>query len=203
LEQSARSKPQETNVFDIGARLRAARTSRHLTQRELARKSGVTNSLISQIEQNQSSPSVSSLKRILDAIPLSLSDFFAEEFEATPKVFFSAEELREINPVHLFPKIEGTAEISFRQVGDSSQHAIQMLHERYAPGADTGEELYSHSGEESGIVVSGEIEITVGDIVQVVPAGGAYIFDSRIPHRFRNVGTEDCVIVSACTPPTF
>ena len=42
-----------------------------------------------------------------------------------------------------------------------------------------------------------------GEQVQVLSAGDAYRFNSRIPHRFRNVGNEDCIIVSACTPPSF
>ena len=93
--------------------------------------------------------------------------------------------------------------ISLRQVGDGSAHQLQMLHERYAPGADTGAETYSHDGEEAGIVVSGRVEITVGEVTRELGPGEAYVFDSRIPHRFRNLGDEDCVLISACTPPTF
>ncbi len=62
---------------DIGLRLRAVRSAHGLSQRELARKAGVSNGLISHLEKNRSSPSVSSLKRILDAIPISLADFFS------------------------------------------------------------------------------------------------------------------------------
>jgi transcriptional regulator with XRE-family HTH domain len=190
-------------TMDIGARLKAVRTSRRLSQRELARKSGVTNGLISQIEQNHSSPSVSSLKRILDAIPLSLSDFFAQEFEGEQRIFFRAAELRELNPQKVFRRAAGQGGISLRQVGDNSDQALQMLHERYEPGADTGIEKYSHNSEEAGIVISGRIEVTVGDRVAELHAGDAYLFDSRIPHRFRNIGDETCVLVSACTPPSF
>ena len=78
-----------------------------------------------------------------------------------------------------------------------------MLHERYAPGADTGAEPYSHDGEEAGIVVSGRVLLTVGGETRLLEAGDAYLFGSRLSHRFRNPGPEDCVIVSACTPPTF
>ncbi len=199
-----RRSANKPSTLDIGARLRDVRVARRLSQRELARKSGVTNGLISQIEQNHSSPSVSSLKRILDAIPMSLSEFFADDFEAAPKIFFRADELREINPVRLFPHLAGkAATISFRQVGDSTQHSIQMLHESYAPGADTGVELYSHDAEEAGIVVEGLIEITVGEQTETLGPGDAYIFDSRTPHRFRNPGDTTCVIVSACTPASF
>ena len=189
--------------IDIGARLKAARTTRRMSQRELARRSGVTNGLISQIEQNHSSPSVASLKRTLDAIPLSLSEFFAPEFEEREQVFFRAADFVELNPDRLFRSASGSSGISFRQVGNSSGRSIQMLHEVYQPGADTGVERYVHTGEEAGLVISGTIEVTVGDETAELGPGDGYMFDSSIPHRFRNTGDEPCVVVSACTPPTF
>ena len=189
--------------FDIGSRLRATRVGRRLSQRELARKAGVTNGLISQIEQNSSSPSVSSLKRILDAIPMSLSEFFADDGDAQ-QIFFRAAELRELNPEKIFHMApDAGKDVSLRQVGSGMSRSIQMLHERYAPGADTGAELYAHESEEAGIVVSGQIELTVGNQTETLGPGDAYIFDSTQPHRFRNTGDEECVIISACTPPSF
>lgn len=190
--------------IDIGTRLRAVRVAQRLSQRELARRSGVTNGMISQIEQNNSSPSVSSLKRILDAIPMTLGAFFSEDFTDQQKVFFRKDELREINPGRVFRNgATDAATISLRQVGTVQNRAIQMLHECYAPGADTGAELYTHDAEEAGIVIEGEIEITVGDETVVLGPGDAYLFDSRVPHRFRNIGNVECTLVSACTPPSF
>ncbi|MGY2498892.1 helix-turn-helix domain-containing protein, partial [Klebsiella pneumoniae] len=58
--------------MDIGHRLKAVRTKAALSQRELAKRSGVTNGFISQIEKNQVSPSVSSLRKVLEGIPMSL-----------------------------------------------------------------------------------------------------------------------------------
>ena len=190
--------------LDIGTRLKSVRTGRNLSQRELARKSGVTNGLISQIEQNRSSPSVASLKRILDAIPMTLSEFFSPVTQAEPKIFYAADELRELNPERVFPRAENPgAAVSLRQVGDAGAHSLQMLHERYAPGADTGRELYCHKSEEAGIIVSGRIKLTVGSETRDLGPGDAYIFDSMLPHRFCNTGSEECVIISACTPPSF
>jgi mannose-6-phosphate isomerase-like protein (cupin superfamily) len=77
------------------------------------------------------------------------------------------------------------------------------LHERYAPGVATGEEMLSHRGEESGVVVKGRVELTVGGQTRVLKAGDAYYFASSTPHSFRNVGREVCEIISASTPPTF
>ena len=58
-------------------------------------------------------------------------------------------------------------------------------------------------GRECGIVVSGTLEVTIGDEVNVLHPGDGYYFNSSLPHRFRNIGTTVCEVVSACTPPSF
>jgi transcriptional regulator with XRE-family HTH domain len=190
--------------LNIGQRLKAVRVANRLSQRELARKSGVTNGMISQIEGNSTSPSVSSLKRILDAIPMSMSEFFSGQNDGAKPVFFRADELREINPNALIAKNSGdVSNLSLRQVGNDRNSAIQMLYERYAPGSSTGTDPYSHNGEEAGIVVSGSIEVTVGDQTALLGPGDAYLFESRTPHRFHNTSDAECVVISACTPPSF
>lgn len=176
---------------------------RGMSQRDLAGRSGMTNGAISLIEQNKSSPSVASLKRLLDAISMSLSDFFADVEDAgSPKYFYAADEFVELSPQDAGLGA-GASRVSLRQIGDASRHTLQVLHETYPPGADTGPDLLSHNAEEAGVVVSGIIEITVDDQVRILNPGDGYLFDSRLPHRFRNIGEVDCVIVSACTPPTF
>lgn len=179
--------------IDVGARLRMAREARGLSQRELARRTGVTNGTISLIEQNKNSPSVASLKKVLDGIPMSLAEFFALDTSSTGQVFFRQDELVEIS--------DGLLE--FRQIGNAAGARLQMMLERYRPGADTGRSMYRHEGEEAGFIVSGKVEITVGAERRVLGPGEAYYFDSRTPHRFRNTGKEDCVLISACTPPSF
>ncbi len=68
----------------LGKRLRELRTRHGLSQRELAKRAQVTNSTISQVEQDAVSPSVSSLNKILEVFPISLSDFFSDEVPAAP-----------------------------------------------------------------------------------------------------------------------
>jgi mannose-6-phosphate isomerase-like protein (cupin superfamily) len=67
----------------------------------------------------------------------------------------------------------------------------------YAPGADTGEEMLTHAGQEAGVVIEGEIELTVGEQSRLLKSGDGYYFDSSIPHRFRNPGRVQAVLVSA------
>src|SRR6201993_1575151 len=118
-------------TIDVGARLKGIRTTFVLSQRELARRAGVTNGLISLIEQNRVSPSISSLKKVLDGIPMALADFFTLDPEGKPQGFFSREELANI----------GTASVELKLVGSRlSKRSMSILHERYAANADTGEE---------------------------------------------------------------
>jgi transcriptional regulator with XRE-family HTH domain len=180
--------------FDMGQRLREIRERFGLSQRALAARADVTNGMISLVEKNRSSPSVATLKKILDVFPMSLAEFFASGQPEQPAIFYRADELVEI----------GGGPISYRQVGSSLQgKALQLLHERLQPGADTGSAMLRHDGEEGGVVVRGEIELTVGTTTRVLRAGDAYAFSSSVPHRFRNLGREACEIVSACTPPSF
>lgn len=182
--------------------MRTVREARNLSQRELAARAGLTNGAISQIEQNKSSPSVASLKRLLDAIPMSLSEFFSEiETDTGPKYFYTADEFVELSPQDV--GLDAKARVSLRQLGRGAPGALQVLHEVYPPGGDTGPDMLRHAAEEAGVVISGIIEVTVGDAVRVLNPGDGYLFDSRIPHRFRNIGDRECVIISACTPPTF
>src|ERR1700755_1037320 len=67
--------------IDIGAHLKSVRQMYGLSQRELAKRAGVTNGTISLIEQNRVSPSVGSLKKLLECIPMSLAEFFTFELE--------------------------------------------------------------------------------------------------------------------------
>lgn len=180
--------------FDIGERLREIRERYGLSQRALATRADVTNGMISMIEKNRSSPSVATLKKILGGFPMSLAEFFAVGQPEQPKIFFGADELVEI----------AGGLVSYRQVGANLQgKALQLIHERLSPGADTGSDMLRHDAEEGGVVTRGEVELTVGMQTRVLRAGDAYYFSSRIPHRFRNVGSEPAEVVSACTPPSF
>ncbi len=87
--------------------------------------------------------------------------------------------------------------------GRLAKRSMSILHERYAPNADTGEEMLTHAGEEGGVIVKGKIELTVGGDSRILGPGDAYYFKSTLPHRFRNIGREECEIVSASSPPTF
>ena len=161
----------ETDPASVGARLLKLRLAHGMSQRKLAGLAGVTNGAISTIEQDRVSPSVASLKKILQVFGLSMAEFFADEFEAPERLFYRAHEMPQIT--------EGL--VTIRQLGRSmSNRKLQVLHETYQPNGDTGLAMLSHEGEEAGIIVSGNIEITVGTQTRT-PGPGRWLLLQQSP----------------------
>ncbi len=182
--------------MDVGKRLSEIRKKAGLSQRELAKRAGVTNSTISMIEKNSVSPSVGSLKKVLSGVPISLLEFFDVEESARVDfpVTYRAEDFLD----------SSIDDIGMKLIGKRfPNRAMSFLVEDYPPGTDTGDEMYTHEGEEAGYVVEGRLELTVDDEVHILEAGQGYYFESTRRHRFRNPFDETCRIVSATTPANF
>lgn len=181
---------------DVGARLKSIRQLRKISQRELAKRAGVTNSTISMIEKNSVSPSISSLKKVLNGIPISLVEFFSEDHEdkQDQQIVYTPDDLMDI----------GSGDLHMNLVGKSfPRRQMTFLIEAYAVGADTGNEMLQNDAEEGGYVIAGKVELTVGTDIYVLNTGDSYYFDNNKPHRFRNPFDEECRIVSATTPANF
>lgn len=178
--------------LQIGRRVRMVREAVGLSQRELARRAGMTNATISLIEQDAHAPSVTSLHRILSAIPMSLADFFALPVYRKNVLFYRPDELTVIS--------RGATDLRVL-AAERRDKSLQMFFEHYAPGAGTGPEMISHEGETAAIVIQGEVEITTAEGVQRIGAGGGYQVFGDEPYSLRNIGNEEAVVVCAVTPP--
>jgi transcriptional regulator with XRE-family HTH domain len=182
--------------MEIGERLKAARKNHGMSQRELAKVAGVTNRTISLIEKNQVSPSIGSLKKILDAMSVTLSDFFSSDVQEKrkEKFWFDIEEQPDMGSGGLH---------YFLIAANQSERKLEILREVMPPGSDTGEDLLSHEGEEGGVIIQGNVEITVDGVTRKLGPGDGYYFKSTQPHRFKNTSKKEVIIISACTPSTF
>lgn len=182
---------------ELGPRLKALRLRQGFSLRALAERAGVTFGAVSQIENERSSPSVSTLKRILAALDTTLGEFFALQ-EAAPRepgfVYRSS---------GLVNLVAGSGMKYLSLPGQARDRALQLMWEIYPRGKGTGRQDYAHAGEEGGFCVQGAIELVVDGRRELLGPGDAYYFDSSLPHSFKNAGLTTAVIVSACTPPSF
>ncbi|WP_430388335.1 helix-turn-helix domain-containing protein [Blastomonas fulva] len=177
----------------VGQRLQDLRKMHRLSQRELARRAGLTHGTISFIERDKISPSIGTMRQILECLGLTLSDFFGRDGDTSPRYFFERKDLFEV----------GTGGVSLLQVGKSlAGRPLQVLLETYPPGSETARLPYRvEGGEEGGVIIEGEIEATIGDEIRILRQYDAYLFPTSLPHKLRNISDRACVIVSATTPP--
>ncbi|HEX7390128.1 MAG TPA: cupin domain-containing protein, partial [Acidiphilium sp.] len=107
-------------------------------------------------------------------------------------------------------RVQKRRKIAYRDLGMTDELLVPNLEGklgllmcRLMPGASSGGEPYAHDGEEAGVLLSGSLEIEVDGRVFLLHAGDSFAFQSTTPHRYRNPGDVEVVIVWALTPPSF
>jgi transcriptional regulator with XRE-family HTH domain len=189
-----RKAENHATALGVGARLKTVREQAGLSQRELARRAGVTNVTVSLIEQESHAPSLASLHRILTAIPISMAEFFALPVTKQDILFYDHADLAVVT--------RGSADL--RVLGaERRDKKLQLFFERYAPGADTGKEPIVHDGETAAVVVQGSVELEVGGQRRRIKSGGGFQLLGKQPYRLTNIGRQTAIVVCACTPSLF
>ncbi len=164
-----------------------------LSQRELARRLGVSPSLISQLESGQSNPSVGTLYALVSELDLSLdrvmrgSDFV--DNGPGPPGNLPSSPL--VHP-HERKAIELDSGVRWEQLTGSSENGIDFLFAVYEVGgaSTVDESLMRHNGREYGYVISGTMGVQIGFEEYQLSPGDAISFDSTLPHRLFNKGPE-------------
>jgi transcriptional regulator with XRE-family HTH domain len=181
--------------FD-GQEVRALRKARRFSLAVLAERSGLSVGYLSQVERNQSTPSVKALSAIARALDVTVGWFFSGG-NAGPR-----------EEKGLVVRRDNRRRIIFRDgfvdylLSPGLDRALELLISHFKPGATTGEP-YTHRGEEAGLVLKGRLEITVGDRRVVLEEGDSFTFASTEPHGYRNLDAGETVVVYAITPPSY
>jgi transcriptional regulator with XRE-family HTH domain len=179
---------------EIGARLRAERQRKQLTVRELARRVGVSPSLISQIERDKVNPSVSTLWAMVTALGLTMGDLFAH-VEAAPGLREVAGDGPSSGPVTRpgeRAELNLESGVRWERLTAASDPVVEFISVVYPPGASSCDEdsLVRHGGKEYGYVIRGRLGVRIGFDEHEVTAGMAISFDSSSPHRLWAMGDE-------------
>jgi len=191
--------------YSLGEKIRQRRKELGLVLTELAEMCNISPSFLSQIERDQASPSISTLHNIAIALGVTVASFFADTTEEFNNSHAESKE-RAAYVVRADQRkllIYPGSGIRNELLSPDLNREIQMMWVVIPPGAGTGHEPLVHEGEECGVVLQGEVEIWAGDEHYILGPGDAIYQKSTIPHRSRNVGDEDVIIVVAITPPSF
>jgi len=191
--------PQEKISPRIGFQLRRARRIRRLRLKDVADKAGLSQSLISKIENNKTSPSISTLHRIAKALGTSVSALFAAD-ESLDQVTQRPQERLIAGRVQSMVEWDGIeAEIIVPYVRGRLLEGFIFVME---PGGHSGGTL-CHDGEECGYVLEGRLELVVDDETYVLNPGDSFFFNSDRPHSYRNPGAGITRVIWINTPPTY
>jgi transcriptional regulator with XRE-family HTH domain len=176
----------------VGNRLRTERERLGISLRELARRVGVSPSLVSQIELDRVNPSVSTLYALVTELGMTMSDVFGDSPAGEPVV----RQLRADDRLAEHPEtrrvINLASGVRWERLTPHSDREVEFLYVTYPVGAASCPEdaLVTHGGKEYGYVSSGTLGVRVGFEEYQLGPGGSIAFDSSSPHRLWAIGAE-------------
>lgn len=182
-------KPADDPTDGIGRRMAAYRAERGIRVSDLARRVGVSPSLVSQIERGQSRPSVSTLFAIAEALEVPVDAFFRETEPAAEEPTMPATSVHEERYVVRRENravIDIESDVRWERLTPGALKNVEFLELVYGPGAESNSTLYRHSGEEMILILSGELDIYVGFDCFHLREGDSMHFPSMQPHRYVN-----------------
>ena len=197
---------------DLGHRLRVAREKKNIGLRELARRLGVSPSLISQIETGKTEPSINTLFAMVSELELSVNEIvFATERNAARQ----QRELSGRTDAAASPRPAGRPDraavpgspvqrstnrtaislesgVSWQRLTSQPDHNVDFLYLSYPPGSESTapHSLMRHNGTEYGYILSGTLEVSLGFDTYTLGPGDSISFDCTQPHRFATAGDE-------------
>ena len=205
----------DPQMAEIGNNVREARLAKGWSMRQLATEAEVSPSLISQIENGRTTPSVRTLYSLAEALSLPVTHLVpdmtmkGEETAVlqTTRLDLTPSEVRSLNdglinvetsPKHLDdpvlrhdkrPHIQLQGGIAWNRLTKTAEQDIEFLQTEYPVGATSGERMSRHAGREFGLILEGELTIEIGFDTYVLQAGDSISFDSTRPHRLTNSGS--------------
>lgn len=179
---------KKTESTPIGERLRKVRDDKGMDLNQLANETGVSCELLEKIEAGDVMPPVGTLLTLARALETDSETLLAEEAK-TKKKREKAYTRR-------------TTHYAYTTLSPGARHKhLKAFKVAIEPNSEHSGVGYRHEGEEFAFVLSGQVEITVGENKNLLAAGDSLHFNSGISHNLRNPGEEPAeLIVVVYTP---
>lgn len=164
---------------DVGLRLRELREARNISMRGLATQSGLSANALSMIERGRTSPSVSTLYKLADALGVPVTEFFGPQSEKQNAILVKADERTRV------PFARGVWE---GLGGEKFSGRVEPFVLTLESGASSGQHTMVHSGHEFVFCLRGRLEYLVEKEIYQLEAGDSLLFAAQLSHRWRNPG---------------
>ena len=188
------SAPDVATQVDVGERLRELRRVRGFTLRTIASRAGLSESFLSQVERGRSNASIASLRRIADALGVSMADLFEPAGPPGPRVL-----RRDERPALSFGILGRKLLLTPRPL-----HHLEVFAGELEIGGSTGPQPYAHGdSEELFVVLAGAVQLELGGELHELERGDSIDYRSSTPHRISNVGDEPAEVMWIISPPSY
>lgn len=177
--------------MDLGAKIKELRTLCQLTQEELANRCELTKGYISQLENDLTSPSISTLTDILSALGTNLKEFFSDVTDE--KIVFTEEDY--------FVKENPDHDITWL-VPNSQKNEMEPILLSLNPDSTTTLDM-PHEGQEFGYVLEGKILVVSGTKQSICKKGESFYFETSKNHYLKNIGKNKAKVIWVSSPPNF
>ena len=179
-------------MINIGERIKQYRVLKGLTQEELADRTELSKGFISQVERDLTSPSIATLMDILQALGITVSEFFNEEQEEEQIVFTEED---------FFVKKDEEYKNQIKWIIPNAQkNCMEPIHLILEKGGETCPDN-PHEGEEFGYVLKGKLEIHLGKRSYIAKKGDAFYYKADKTHYLK--GIEQTELIWVTSPPSF
>ena len=168
---------REAASVDVASSLRELREARGISMRTLATKSGLSANALSMIERGKTSPSVSTLYKLADALGVSITAFFGAETEKKQIVFLKSDERT---------RIAFTRGVFEALGGEQFSGRVEPFMLTLESGSSSGPHNIVHTGHEFVFCLRGQLEYFVEKQVFLLSAGDSLLFASKLQHRWKN-----------------
>jgi len=192
LESSA------STEIPVGEQIRDLRKAKGVTLQAMADAIGKSVGYVSQIERNISTVSIPVLHGIAQLLGVNISWFFQASGTAAASerdIVVRADGRRRLN-------FTGTGMVE-ELLSPNLNGSFQLILGTFEPGAETGDKKYTRTGEESGYIIKGQLEVWIGERHFLLGPGDAFTFSVTEPHRSRNPGTTETVVLWTIAPPSY
>ncbi len=176
--------------INVGARLREMREARKVSMRGLATQSGLSANALSMIERGRTSPSVSTLYKLADALGVPITEFFGPPSIKSDIILIKADERTRI------PITRGVWE---GLGGEKFSGRVEPFILTLESGATSGQSAMAHTGCEFVFCLRGQLEYLVEKQLIELTAGDSLLFAAELNHRWRNPGntvTNTLIVLS-------
>ncbi len=182
----------------FGAKIRSIRQEKGLTLNELADKTSLTASYLSQIERNLIDPSLSSLRKISMALEVPLYSFLAED--KRKNVLVKADKRKKLE----LPNSSIAYEFMTPMAADREINLkMEIIYFQLEPHSWSSEEFMVHAADECIYILDGTIEINLGDEKYRLNTGDSIYIQENIPHKFYNPTSKKITGISNICPPIY